>query len=613
MRYRLFLLFVFQFLTLTLSSAHAANFESTVSMDYRFASSGISAVTQQVTLTNLQSKIYAPSYQLKFSGELPKNFSASDTGGPLKTTTVSEGSDTYLITIEFPTPLVGKDQTRVFTIRYEGQPAVKKGQIWEINLPRISHDFRLIVPSSFGDPAYISPPPSSSIRESVDNVYLFSPSVADSVGISAAFGNFQVFDFRLSYPLTNTRSEPILTEIALPPDTAYQKVFYDSLNPAPQNVLADADGNWLAQYLLTAGQELKVTASGQVHLLAEPGAVSDPPTDLSVYTQPSDYWIVSDDRIADLVKKHRTPRDIYDYVVKLLDYDYSEIGPAASRRTSSAILDDPSKSRCQDFTDLFITLAHAAGIPARELNGYAYTTDSRLRPLSLQQDILHAWPEYWDSQSGAWISVDPTWENTTGGLDYFSKFDFNHFAFTIHGVDASYPVAAGLYDTGSSSRDVEITLSKFREYLPPSLSISWTPPFQILPLPIFFSDLRISNPSGQSVNHPRLLLKPENLNISPVPPSDLGVMPPFSSQTYPLSLFSSYIPDISPKSLLVSAGSAGVTYNIPARLLLGWYVAFIIFTAVSLIFVALIAYRTWSLFLQRRRRQNPLRRQSQKP
>ena len=58
-----------------------------------------------------------------------------------------------------------------------------------------------------------------------------------------------------------------------------------------------------------------------------------------------------------------------------------------------------------EFTDLFVAIARAAGIPARESVGYAYTTNSRLRPLSLVTDVLHAWPEYYDADKKIWVHL----------------------------------------------------------------------------------------------------------------------------------------------------------------------------------------------------------------
>ena len=106
-------------------------------------------------------------------------------------------------------------------------------------------------------------------------------------------------------------------------------------------------------------------------------------------------------------------------------------------------LNNPTSAVCLEFTDLFVALSRAAGIPAREIDGYAYTNNAHDRPLSLTEDVLHAWPEYYDFDKKAWIMVDPTWGNTTGGIDYFNALDFDHIAFVIKGENSGYPIPAG--------------------------------------------------------------------------------------------------------------------------------------------------------------------------
>ncbi len=110
---------------------------------------------------------------------------------------------------------------------------------------------------------------------------------------------------------------------------------------------------------------------------------------------------------------------------------------------------------------MFVALARAAGIPAREIDGFANTKNTKERPLSLVKDVLHAWPEYWDKDSESWIMVDPTWGNTTNGIDYFNTLDFDHFAFVVKGKDSSYPVPAGGYKRPQdiSAKDVNVEIS----------------------------------------------------------------------------------------------------------------------------------------------------------
>ena len=101
------------------------------------------------------------------------------------------------------------------------------------------------------------------------------------------------------------------------------------------------------------------------------------------------------------------------------------------------------------------------GIPARELNGFAFTNEEVNKPLSLNLtggDLLHAWPEYFDPILG-WVQIDPTWGNTSG-VDYFSKLDTNHFVFSIKGMNSEYPLPAGAYRFDGDKKLIEVVFAQ---------------------------------------------------------------------------------------------------------------------------------------------------------
>ena len=50
---------------------------------------------------------------------------------------------------------------------------------------------------------------------------------------------------------------------------------------------------------------------------------------------------------------------------------------------AEAVITQEGKWTCMEFTDLFIALSRAFGIPAREVNGYAFTPDDNSKPLSI--------------------------------------------------------------------------------------------------------------------------------------------------------------------------------------------------------------------------------------
>ena len=141
-------------------------------------------------------------------------------------------------------------------------------------------------------------------------------------------------------------------------------------------------------------------------------------------------------------------KKIFQFVTNNLKYNLDKaINNKIEREGVEYALTNPSDTVCMEFTDSFVTLARAVGVPAREINGYAYTSGDTNKPLSLRlttsNDVLHSWAEYYSETEG-WVQVDPTWASTSG-LDFFSQFDTNHITFVTHGVNSNYPYPAGSY------------------------------------------------------------------------------------------------------------------------------------------------------------------------
>ncbi|MDO8452741.1 MAG: transglutaminase family protein, partial [bacterium] len=423
------------------------------STTYLIQEDGNAAVNQTITLTNNTSETYAPSYELFLEGRDPEDIQAVEKEEIIPTSTRKQDNQTIIV-VSFPKALVGKNKSRTFSIKYGLQGlATKNGQVWEVAIPKVvtpdtidSKTLILYVPKSLGLPAYISPEPQK--RDSTDNHYIFTFEKEDllKAGVVAAFGKFQVFSFDLTYHLENPTSHLAEMKIALPPDTAFQHVFYQEISPKPKNISLDIDGNWIAIYQLGGKEKLEVKALGNVQVFADPQSMRPqlaPVGDNQL--KEAKYWEVNDPEIISLGKEFKTPRNIYDFVVALLSYDYSLVNQTTARVGAKNALLSPLTSVCREFTDLFISLSRSAGIPAREVNGFAYTENPQIQPLSLVADVLHAWPEYWDDAKRLWIPVDPTWGKTTGGIDFFDKFDLNHITFAIHGANSESPLPAGAY------------------------------------------------------------------------------------------------------------------------------------------------------------------------
>lgn len=458
----------------------AGEFTADYIVQYAVAPSGVTIVTQNVTLTNQKTNLYPQKYTIIIDSTRIKNVIAYDNGGVIRPE-ITQADGKTEIGLTFNDRVTGMGKQLPFSLRYESTDiAVKNGSMWEINVPGVASDpdlasysVSLNVPPSLGPNAYMSPLPANGGKWTKDQM--------TRGGISAAYGTSQIFDLTLSYYLENPTVTGKRTEIALPPDGAFQKIFVRSLTPSPQTVLVDEDGNWLAQYELLPTQRLEVKAeiTAELSLLPREG-FTQPLTNRAVYTQPLKYWEANNSKIKELAKTYTTPRAIYNYVVSTLSYDYKRVTQTPIRKGALQALESPDNSICMEFTDLFIAVARAAGIPAREAIGYAHTTNARLRPVALVSDVLHAWPEYYDDKQEIWVPVDPTWADTTGGSNYFDKLDFNHIAFSFYGKMSDYPFPAGFYKkSGSNTKDVSVSFAKaVPRDNDPQLTVGYTFPAQ---------------------------------------------------------------------------------------------------------------------------------------
>ncbi len=538
----------------------------------------------KVTLTNKTKDYFASSYKIQVGFEHIDNLKASDPDGTLspQKTKVEGGT---AIQAQFNKHVVGQGSTFTYTISFDTPDIARKdGSIWEINIPGLANaeefsDFtaEVKVPKSFGEPSYIKP-------EQQNNATVFSKEQLGKSGISIAYGDKQVYSFTLFYHLKNSNLFPVRTEIALPPNTNYQDVYIEYLSPKPQNVSLDKDGNWLATYRLAPSRRINVQARGiaVVSLMPKKSVLSQKQIESFLVTKP--YWETVSPEIQKLALELKTPHAIYDYLVKNLSYDFSRVEGNKPRLGALGTLKQKTSAVCLEFTDLFITLARAAGIPAREVDGYANTENSKQRPLSLVKDILHAWPEYYDSQKQAWIMVDPTWGNTTGGVDYFDVLDFDHVAFVIRGIDSEYPVPAGGYkfNEDENLKDVNVTFPRSFATPPSSISIDTdekTPHYSLLPIK---TTLTVQNTGEGLIPTQSVLIK--GTGLSPFSQSlAIDNIPPFGH----LDLLVQYqpLPLLTNNSFPLTMTIAGVTLTQSIRVT---PLLFSIYTVVGGSFIALL-------------------------
>ena len=465
-----FIILIFTVFSLVTPAVHAQEENTTYSVQYDFdfaidASTNVLDVDLTVTLTNLRSDVYINEYTLRFPKNVQfKNLRVADSTGKVPYV-VADKKATREITFKFPEPDSGRQSQNILRLQYSlDDMHIKNGAIHEMILPLLlSADNNVInatlhLPENFETPLSLSKPSPTAIEFRTvrwDNV--------KEKTLYTLFGQSQKYDLDLSYSLPNTGISEKVETIALPPDTLYQKTTIQSLDPKPVKTYTDFDGNLIAEYAVPSRSTLDIHYKGQVEVFIQPQS-SMRDVIRRAYLKQKEYiftqeklWDISKDLSKPTIAALSTAESIHTFVTDTLEYAPGKIDQNPVRMGAHQSLENPTAALCTEFTDLFIAIAREKGIPAREIEGFGYSDTSNLRPQSLTKDILHAWPEFYDTQQEVWYPIDPTWEDTSG-IDYFHSFDLNHIVFAIHGNDETLPRPAGFYKT-SSRQDVKVSLS----------------------------------------------------------------------------------------------------------------------------------------------------------
>lgn len=530
------IIFFLFFLSVKTVNAADKNFSINASSAYKINENGVTTIYQNVKIKNLSEFFYSPSYTLDLSIPDIKNVIAYNSDGKIPVN-VNKTSDGTSIEVDFKKRIVGLNKINDFTVSFEtSQIAKKHGNVWEINIPGISnpddfleYNISVDTPANFGKPVIVKP------EKSLNSNFFTKDEIGRS-GVYLIFGNSQIYMLNLSYHLSNKNLFPVKTEIAIPPSTNYQDIFINDIYPKPSNVYKDKDGNWLATYSLSPSQKLDITVKAYAKIYPSPKEENLSDADRENYLKQQSYWETDNPEIRRLANSLKTPSNIYNYVVSKLSYNYNKVVNGNERQGAKKALANPDFAVCLEFTDLFVALSRALGIPARSIEGYAYTENSKLRPLSLVKDILHSWPEYYDDSKKTWIMVDPTWGNTTHGIDYFNSLDLNHIVFVKKGIDSTYPVPAGGYKYNQDSKDIDISFSRADNIIPADL----------IKTEIMFQDFYLSGfPINGDIiirNNGNALSKPFSLQVnSDFAPStqifNVDSIPPFASKVINVNFY----------------------------------------------------------------------------
>ena len=478
-------------LLLAASPAMASQFAIDQQIEYRLLDKGHLQVNHQVQITNLTTEKYPQFFQLQFSRQQITDFSARTSSGQELEWQLLDQSPQRLIKINLPV-VVGKGKRLQFNINYTVLPDQPEGSV-EFVLPKIQPvsdqgqiEVSLLLPLDLAAQTSISPSASRIDRSDPQLVRYYLPvDQLQQQGARVVLADNQVYDLWIRFTLQDMVEYQNQPAVFLPPDTAYQQVAILELQPRPDQIVVDPDGNWLALYPTRAKQ---INLSAKVRVYRKPVTASPRPR---LITPSDSYWQLNQDINLE-VDASQSAQAAYQWVVNQLAYNYDKVNSGNNRLGAQAALSTPEFANCQEFTDLAIALWLKQGIPARRSVGLAFSDDPYIRPLSLLADTLHTWPEYWDEQINNWHPTDPTWQSTTGGVDYFSIWDLRHITWVINQSDSQYPPVPIRSQTGAKQVNLQpgddFPVSQFRMNISPR--VPW------LNLPYVWLKLKfdISNP-----------------------------------------------------------------------------------------------------------------------
>src|SRR3989344_1408938 len=545
------LFFAIFFLTLPPNILADGEFQTDYNVNYKVDENGQTEVIQTITLENKTANYYADRFELKIGSIKVEGVNAQDGIGAIEPQVKFE-ENVSTIALKLNERVIGLGKKVTINLSYtSSELAAKSGQIWEVSIPRLAkspdlnnYSTQLSVPGTFGPVAFAVPEPKTQSETAKVQTFTFDKDQLTSSGISMSFGQNQVFEFTPNYFLENSNLTSATGEITLPPDNNYQKIVLSKIEPAPENIIVDEDGNFIAKYKLAPKKQINITASGYVEVFSKPFRNIDTKLtseEKEKYLQPQSYWETDSALIKEKAQELKTPREIYNFVVDHLKYSDERLNLAKIDRLGVlAGMNDPNIAVCMEFTDLFIAISRAAGIPAKEIVGFAYTQNTRLRPLSFaaQGDLLHAWPAYWDDEIG-WIQVDPTWGSTSGGLDFFNKMDFNHVTLAQRGLSSTLPYPAGSFkkQADEDKKTVDITFATELPYktTTPELSLS-APQFAVSGIPLKLR-AEVKNIGSTSLIDQILTLESSAFEVKSQNPIPVKILPPYSKlqKTYVLN------------------------------------------------------------------------------
>ncbi|MBP7768744.1 hypothetical protein KA082_02840, partial [Candidatus Woesebacteria bacterium] len=252
-------------------------FKTELTTTYVVDTSGTTKITHTFVVTNTTPTTFLRQYALKLHTTNIENIVVKNANKELQPEIDKQATLTS-INITFPDQIVGEGKRREFSILYESKDVADiSGKVLEVHIPPFAdseeyarHTVILKTPIQFGKAARSTPIPTNVTIDTSGLVTTFEQPA--KTAISAFFGEEQYYKVTLRYRLENKTSSTGLAQIALPPDTSFQRVHIFSLDPPTNDIKIDTDGNWIATYTLPSQSNQDVYLTAAIKVTLEPSS-----------------------------------------------------------------------------------------------------------------------------------------------------------------------------------------------------------------------------------------------------------------------------------------------------------------------------------------------------
>ena len=376
--------------------------------------------------------------------------------------------DKAIISVFYPREIT-KNQQIVFRLQYTNYGLVERvGALYDIYAPGFAKDIQFVsglteteyntlvrVSSSLPEENFAIPSPTKTEDANGFRVYTFGQETLVGKTIWIQRGKVQYYQFKIVQQGSPTDEKDTGYQneyhLILPRDIdegeVYQKVYFAKISPEPSEIIRDSDENLLGVFKFSSHLAFTVTIEGYAAVglsdfgvnATNGGLLNQLSSDLvSTYTKAAQFWEVDSSEIQKVAKDLKgSSQNIFDIISKTYEFvvnsiDYSEVKRFGLNERQGALTTlKQGAGVCMEYSDLFLTLVRAQGIPARAVFGYGY--DSKLDSNAQE---AHQWVNVYLPGVEKWVSVDVTWGESGDAL---IGGDLNHFYTHVATTDPNTP------------------------------------------------------------------------------------------------------------------------------------------------------------------------------